>query len=172
MAERLQPGSPPIPVWKRRGDAGGEGFPEDAYRSSKHLPEPATCTGCGAFYHAGRWTWKSPGPGRAEPVVCPACARVRDAYPAGVLELSGGFLADHREEIDGLIKNVAETENAEHPLHRIMDIATGEDALLIRTTDVHLPRRIGEALKDAYDGEFEFHYEDDVQRIRAAWARS
>jgi hypothetical protein len=97
---------------------------------------------------------------------------VRDAYPAGVLELSGGFLADHREEIDGLIKNVAETENAEHPLHRIMDIATGEDALLIRTTDVHLPRRIGEALKDAYDGEFEFHYEDDVQRIRAAWARS
>jgi hypothetical protein len=172
MAERRQRGSAPTPVWRPRGDAEAEGFREDAYRSAKHLREPSTCTDCGVFYHAGRWTWTNPGAGKAEPVVCPACARIRDDYPAGELQLSGDFLGTHREEIDGLIKHLTEAENAEHPLNRIMDIVSTDRGLLIRTTDVHLPRRIGEALQDAYEGAFDFHYEDDAQRIRASWIRS
>jgi hypothetical protein len=104
-------------------------------------------------------------------VVCPACQRIRDDFPAGEIKLRGDFLALHREEIDGLIKNVSEAENAEHPLHRVMDMSEDEGVLLIRTTDVHLPRRIGEALKAAYEGEFEFQYEPDAQGIRAGWTR-
>lgn len=38
----------------------------------------------------------------------------------------------------------------EHPLSRIMGIERRPEGLVISTTDTHLPRRIGEALKHAY----------------------
>ncbi|MDF2781538.1 MAG: ATPase, partial [Geminicoccaceae bacterium] len=40
-----------------------------------------------------------------------------------------------------------------------MDIEERDGALVVRTTDIHLPRRIGEALHHAYRGELDFHYE-------------
>lgn len=173
MAERRQPGSYRSErVWRPYGDARSEGFQEDPYDVPERLPEPSTCEDCGACYHDGRWTWDIPGPGEANMVVCPACQRIRDDYAGGELELSGDFLAEHRDEIDGLIKNAEAAETAEHPLHRIMQIREQDDGhLLIRTTDIHLPRRIGEALNSAYEGEFDFQYLPGEQRIRASWSR-
>ena len=53
-----------------------------------------------------------------------------------------------------------------------MRIEEGPDAVFIRTTDIHLPRRIAEALHSAYKGELEFHYADQEYFLRATWTRA
>ena len=62
------------------------------------LPEIAACPECQASYRKGRWTWKS-APADAYSHRCPACERIADDYPAGVVELDGGFIAAHRDEL-------------------------------------------------------------------------
>jgi hypothetical protein len=42
---------------------------------------------------------------------------------------------------------------------------------VITTTDIHLPRRIGEALHRAYEGDLDFHYEEEAYSIRVTWRR-
>ena len=64
-----------------------------------------------------------------------------------------------------------ETERAEHPLHRIMAIDDKTDQVLITTTDIHLPRRIGQAVFDAYEGGFDFTYDEEGYFIRVSWSR-
>jgi NMD protein affecting ribosome stability and mRNA decay len=171
MAERMQAGAVRASTWKNRGDARTAGFRDDSYKQPRQLPEPSTCRGCGAFYHNGRWTWTAPGPGEAQPVTCPACQRIQDNFPGGELEIAGDFVGEHREEIDGLIANTAKLENAEHPLHRLMSITDTDGAVVVRTTDTHLARRIGEAMQSAYEGDFEFQYLADEKAIRASWWR-
>jgi hypothetical protein len=41
--------------------------------------------------------------------------------------------------------------------------------VVIATTDIHLPRRIGEALKRAYGGTLDMHFDDTAHFIRADW---
>jgi NMD protein affecting ribosome stability and mRNA decay len=103
--------------------------------------------------------------------MCPACQRVRDAYPAGYVTLSGRFLQDHHEEILNLARHEAQIETAEHPLHRIMQIEPHADGFLITTTDLHLARRIGEAVHRAYQGEMDFHYGEEGSILRVSWCR-
>lgn len=143
----------------------------DSYREREHFAEPTVCKGCHAVYHEGRWTWAKPSVG-AQQEVCPACRRIADDYPAGFLTLSGAFFDGHRTAIISLIENEANAESREHPLNRIMDMEDGEDGeLFVRTTDVHLPRRIGEALHGAFHGELSFQYLEDETAVRVSWQR-
>jgi hypothetical protein len=80
-------------------------------------------------------------------------------------------LVDHREELLGLAHNEEAKAKAEHPLSRIITIAEEDGTTLISTTDTHLPRRIGEALRHAYHGELNLHYNKDEEFIRVTWAR-
>ena len=41
----------------------------------------------------------------------------------------------------------------------------------MQTTDIHLPRRIGEALHHAHRGELDFHYDKEAYAIRVSWRR-
>ena len=77
----------------------------------------------------------------------------------------------HKQEILNLAKNIEEAEKAEHPLNRIMDIEELDDGLRITTTDIHLPRRIAEALNSAWNGELDMHYDEEGYFIRLAWRR-
>jgi hypothetical protein len=76
------------------------------------------------------------------------------------------------EEIIKLARHQEEVEKAEHPLHRIMSIEEREDHLVITTTDIHLSRRIGQALHSAYKGSLDIHYDEEGYFIRARWTRS
>lgn len=160
-------------VWKPRNDMRAAKFGTDPYQDDRRTPsEPTVCPDCGAVYQAGRWAWVSPAPEGANQEPCPACQRVRDRFPAGTITLEGGFLAEHRDEIFGLVQNQAEAERQEHPLNRIMEIdEAGPEAVTITTTDIHLPRRILEALHRAYEGDMEFTYGDDETSLRGRWAR-
>jgi hypothetical protein len=144
----------------------------DPYRTRAKLKGPVRCVDCGATYVRGVWRWQGlmpPAPGKA---VCPACQRVKDRYPAGEVTVSGSFLAAHRQEIEGLIRNTADNEAREHPLHRIMDITRRKGAIVVTTTDVHLPHRIGHALKDAWGGALATHYDDAGYHARVTWERN
>jgi hypothetical protein len=142
----------------------------DPYKTRLKLAEPTVCSQCGAVFHKGRWQWASR-PAGARERLCQACRRTNDRYPAGQLTLSGDFLERHRSELLNLARNQGEQEKAERPLHRIMAIEEGSDEVVIKTTDIHLPRRIGEALHSAYEGELDYRYNEETYFVRVTWRR-
>lgn len=147
---------------------------QDAYRLSRKFPEPTVCTECKAVYQGGRWRWQpaGEGPGKAaKQTVCPACRRVRDAYPAGTLTISGEFLRLHKADVMAALRAEEELERAEHPMNRVIDLEEGETRIVVTTTDIHLPRRIAEALYRAYEGELTVDYADDEESVRVTWKR-
>jgi hypothetical protein len=64
----------------------------DPYRSQSKPAEPAVCPTCGLVYHVGRWQ-RLPLPAKAHEHTCPACLRIRDDMPAGIVTLGGAFAA-------------------------------------------------------------------------------
>src|SRR5271167_2546040 len=66
---------------------------------------------------------RGPGGGHEEP--CPACRRINDRFPAGVVELRGAFGIQQKEEILRLARHQEEAEKSEHPLNRIIKIDEG-----------------------------------------------
>lgn len=143
----------------------------DPYKTRRKLSEPTVCPGCGAVFHQGRWQWMAHPPRDAEQVMCQACHRINDKYPAGTLTVRGAFVDQHKDEIVHLIRHQEELEKGEHPLHRIMDIDEQPGEITVTTTDIHLPRRIGEALHHAYQGALDFRYEEEAYFLRVAWTR-
>ncbi len=148
--------------------------PGDTYRLSKKFPERTVCPECRAMYQGGRWRWPAEderAPAGAKETLCPACRRIRDGYPAGRLTISGAFLALHRDDVMGVLRAEEQLETAEHPLNRIASLEEGSEAIVVTTTDIHLPRRIAEGLYRAYEGELALEYAEDEQSVQASWKR-
>lgn len=142
----------------------------DSYQDRAKLPEPTVCKECGAVFFEGRWTW-GVADDKAHVTVCPACQRIKDAFPAGFVEIRGEFFDSHREEVSNLISNLEAQEKGEHPLERIMAISPEKGHAMVTTTGIHLARRIGEALHHAYQGDLDFTYGDAEKSIRVSWSR-
>ncbi|HMW19530.1 MAG TPA: BCAM0308 family protein [Nitrosomonas sp.] len=142
----------------------------DTYQLKSKLAEPTVCSQCQAVYHQGRWQWLT-APASAHQGICPACHRIRDDYPAGYLTLQGVFYLEHREEIMHLVRNHEKHQCTEHPLKRIMKIEESVDLTLVTTTDIHLVRGMGEAIHHAYQGDLEFRYNPEENRLRVYWKR-
>ena len=164
-AKTIPPGFRPM-----RRDQLREEREHDSYKLQHKLPEPAVCPECGAFFHAGRWQWGEHPSGASE-VVCPACHRIRDRFPAGFVYVGGPYFIDHRDEFTSLIRHHEEKEKARHPLARIIDVEPADDGMLVTTTDIHLARDLGEALHHACQGDLEFHYNEDQKLLRVHWHR-
>jgi len=125
------------------------------------------CTGCGALYRAGRWSWRSPTGGESSGL-CDACRRLRDGDPAGVLRLAKGFKVD-RADLLRLARNIEARESAEHPIERLMDIEQVDGEFEITTTGLHLARCIASALKRRFHQHVGIEYTDEKGLIRLAW---
>jgi NMD protein affecting ribosome stability and mRNA decay len=143
---------------------------DDALQPRQKLPEPTVCSQCHAVYSSGRWTWKDV-PAQAHSVVCPACLRTQEDYPAGLIEMSGPFFEEHRQEMLNLVHNTEALEKKEHPLERIIKIHNEGPGTVVTTTGVHLARRIGEALHHAYQGDYELEYLEDERFVRVSFVR-
>jgi hypothetical protein len=156
----------------------------DPYRPDAKFPEPAVCPDCQASYHQGRWTWE-PAAGEATPHRCPACARIRDGLPAGLLSLSGAFMAGHCEEIMRLVNNTEARIRSERPLERLIAIDTGSvgsgaaevggltaSPLELSFTGTHITRAIGKAIEAAYGGRLEAPFSAQGAVLRCHWERN
>ena len=172
MTRRTQiptPDTPPGGVTRYR-DRIFDDLRHDPYQAKAKYKEPAACEDCGAMLKRGRWQWAT-APAGTPTTRCPACQRIRDKLPAGEITLGGAFLAAHRDELLHLVRHEGERERSEHALHRIMEIREERDRIVVTTTDIHLPRRIGRALKTAYQGELELSYGEDEYSVRVQWRR-
>ncbi len=143
----------------------------DPYKLRSKIPEPSVCPQCGVAYHEGRWQWPRVRFENPREELCPACRRANDDYPAGIVRLEGAFVRAHKDEILNLARNEEALEKGEHPLNRIMTVEDENGTLVVKTTDIHLPRRIGEAIRRAYEGELSFRYEDEACFLRVMWSR-
>lgn len=159
-----------VPSPRERHDRLLREWVHDTYKSKSKPHEPTVCRECGAVFSAGRWQWIAP-PEGAHEGMCPACHRIQDRVPAGILTLRGPFLREHRDEILNLVHNVEEREKAEHPLKRIMAVDEGDEETVITFTDPHLARGVGTALHHAYQGELDYHYLEEETLLRVHWDR-
>lgn len=151
---------------------------DDPRAQRAHLPEYTVCSECDAVVQEGLWTMDHGrkhlllSSGAAREVVCPACQQVHERLPEGVLTLRGDFLREHVVEIVHLIQNEAAEALADNPLERIIDIRTGEEELVVETTNEKLAQRIGRAIYRAYKGDLDYHWGDKNHLARVDWARS
>jgi NMD protein affecting ribosome stability and mRNA decay len=142
----------------------------DPYQRQQKLQEGTVCPQCGAVYHDGRWQWV-PRPQSPREELCPACRRLNDHFPAGIVTLRGAFVSEHKEEIIRLARHQEAAEKAEHPLNRIISIEEDAEGITITTTDIHLPRRIGETVERTFRGSLGIDFEEDGYFVRVTWSR-
>ncbi len=144
----------------------------DPYGSRAKPAQPTECQECGAIFVRGRWTWRKTSElavGRHE--WCPACRRIKERVPAGMLTLSGQFFHEHYEEILGLVTNIERHEKAEHPMRRIMTITRKGDGAVVTFTDPQLAHAVVDAIHNAYDGNMTCKYSTQEMFLRATWSR-
>ena len=140
------------------------------YRHREKWPEPTICEHCSALFEKGRWTWSQTDQ-EAYTTVCPACRRIAGNHPAGYVEIRGNFFNEHREELINLIMNVEAQQKAERPLERLMQVVDREGRTVVTTTGIHIARRIGDSLSNAYQGNLDIQYADGDKRVRVYWER-
>ena len=149
------------------------------HHSPRAAAEPAVCGSCGAVY-AGR-RWMSAGKAQESPkhknfrpskiTTCPACKLIKSAAPAGFLHLKGQFLAEHRAEIERLLKAEARRASDDNPLGKIMDWKQDGEELIVTTTTEHLAKRLGRALEKACSGEVRYDFSHENKLARVYWQR-
>lgn len=146
-------------------------FVHDSYKLPRKLPEGARCPDCRAVFRRGRWT-RGEGPRANAPAVrCPACRRVREHFPAGFVQLGGDFLQARHAELVAVMRRCEAQEASRHVLERIIAIQEVPRGLLVTTTGVHLARRIGDALYDAFKGRLRYRYNKADKLLRVYWSR-
>lgn len=149
----------------------------DVYMSDLGSKEVAVCTGCKALYWNKRWypdesisTGLSNDMVRTE-VLCPACHRIKDNNPAGIVTYSGSYLAEHQQEILNTIKNSEEKSRIKNPLARIMEIRQEGDSLTVNTTDDKLAQKLGRDIYKAHSGNLEYKWSREHNFVRVHWSR-
>jgi hypothetical protein len=122
-------------------------------------------------YRSGRWLASAVPPRGARAQRCPACRRQREGLAAGSVTLGGPFFAERRDEILRRVRSCETAERSRHALERIMKIEDGPGGTLVTTTGVHLARRIGNALRDAFKGQLVLRYGKGANVLRVSWRR-
>ena len=128
------------------------------------------CPRCEAVLHAGRWLWASAEPG-AVAIECPACHRIAQDLPDGIVTIAGRFAEAHDAEIRSLIGNVEENERREHALARTFGIVAATEGLVVKTTERRLAASLGRALERAYGGMLTRKEGDRSSPLRVRWQR-
>ncbi|MGB9824594.1 MAG: BCAM0308 family protein [Candidatus Hydrothermia bacterium] len=151
----------------------------DPYMNKDLYSDPTICPTCGLVYHSK--TWK-----KDEELLknlklhkdvsykdCPACRKIKDDYPLGILLIQGNILnqKERIEEALNLVKHEEEKEQMSNPLARIMKIENYGDRIEIKTTTEGLAIRLGKALNKAYQGELEMIFSEHEKFLRVIWKK-
>lgn len=149
----------------------------DPYLPKKGIREAAFCNSCGALYRSKRWSLdqetlkKAQAENRLNLVTCPACRRLADNNPAGVVTLTGDYLRWHRQDILNAIRQIEARSRTKNPLGRIMAIDEGRDSLTVTTTEDKLAQKLGRELFKAHRGELHYRWNHEEHFVRVSWSR-
>ncbi len=152
--------------------------------TDSYLPRGASrsvsvCEGCRAVYMNKRWytegnvnetaLLKNP---EAVKIVCPACSKIRDNFPGGIVTLTGDYVLPHKQDLMNLIRNEEERARGFNPLERVMSVReNGYGSIVISTTNEKLAQRLGRAIKKAFHGEVTYRWSHDNKLVRVDWVR-
>jgi NMD protein affecting ribosome stability and mRNA decay len=142
----------------------------DPYQAKGKYTDGTICRDCHAVFRRGRWMLGS-APETERLALCPACGRIRDELPAGYVTLEGTLTEADRQLLVRIARNEEARVKAEHPLERIMRVEDDGERVLVTTTDTHLPRRIGEAVKRSLKGKLNVKFGEDEYSVRVHWQR-
>jgi len=143
----------------------------DVYLPKRGLPEGAMCKGCGIVYHNKRWQTESVATGSGCQVLCPACQRMADHNPGGVVTLSGPYLASHKEEILNAIRQQEAKSREKNPIGRIMEIKDEAGRITVTTTEDKLAQKLGREVYRSQKGELHYQWSHDQHMVRVEWMR-
>jgi hypothetical protein len=149
----------------------------DPYAVRGAQPGPAVCKECHAIYEKKRWRFDEPAyeklisQKRTKAVICPACVKVHDRYPDGVLTLQWPGLPEHRRDVLGLLHKEAARAQEVNPLERIMKIEDDGKELRVFTTNTKLAQRMGREMERAFKGKTSYHWAHRDKLVRVYWER-
>jgi hypothetical protein len=149
-----------------------------------YLPKGASkritvCDGCHTVYKKKRWYADPHLYNEAVKIrdtavaVCPACLKIRDNFPGGIVTLKGDYVLPHKQELLNLIKNEEARARGVNPLERVMSVKeTGYGSMVISTTNEKLAQRIGREIRKAFHGKVTYQWSHDNKLARVDWARA
>jgi len=148
----------------------------DSYNPRKGPIAVGVCPECHAISRKKRWYLNETeyvSLARSGAVLrrCPACRKIADGFPSGVVTLRGTFLQTHRDEILAIVRNEERRARETNPLERIMEIRDGSEGVEILTTDEKLAQRIGREIRKAYHGAASYKWSEDANLLRVNWSR-
>jgi len=143
----------------------------DVYLPKRGLPEAAHCKMCGLIYHNKRWQTETVRGEISCEVLCPACQRTEDHNPAGVVTLSGPYLASHKTEILNAIKHEEAKSREKNPIARIMEIKEEDGHIIVTTTEDKLAQKLGREVFKSQKGELHYQWSHDQNLVRVEWMR-
>lgn len=150
---------------------------DDPYVPESGLKEPAVCRTCHAVYRHKRWQVEPEAVERLEQspdtqwVSCPACQKIAEHYPQGVVTLQGDYLWSHEAEIRNILTNEAERVLAKNPVARIMQMSKEDGRLVIETTEQKLAEQLGRTLNRAHQGDLQVVWSKSPRICRVSWER-
>jgi NMD protein affecting ribosome stability and mRNA decay len=150
---------------------------DDPYLSESGLKEPAICQGCKAIYRNKRWLLDPveakimQDDPKVQWVTCPACQKIAEHYPEGIVTLRGDYLWSHEEEIRNILSNEADRVMAKNPIARIMHMETSGESLVIETTEQKLAEHLGRTLNRAHSGDLQVAWSGSPRVCRVTWER-
>ncbi|MCS6897461.1 MAG: BCAM0308 family protein [Nitrospira sp.] len=148
---------------------------QDPYAMLKAPKGPVICRSCHAIYADKRWYLDRIEAGQlltsrsTRTLLCPACQKIRDDYPEGIVTLKWADLQKHEVEIRNLIANVEERALSVNPLERVMKITRVGEDLEVQTTSDRLAQRLGRELVKAYKGRATTRWAHQDVLARVTW---
>jgi hypothetical protein len=162
-------------IHKRRG---GDAVLKDPYLREINYKDPNICPSCKAVYHNKRWQldeeleYKIKLEDNYAKKMCPACRKINDNYPMGLVSISGNFIDQHKKEILSTVKGEEKRALEKNPLERIIKIEKeNQTQYSIKTTTDTLAQRIGKILYNSYKGKVEYKFSEDQKVLRVFWSR-
>ncbi len=146
---------------------------KDPYMDRSLYKDPTLCPSCGLIYHGKRW--------KMDPELiktlkekdkeiyskeCPACRKIKDKYPLGIVEIEGNFIEEKNEEIHARIKHIAAEEYNHNPLERIIEIQNSKGKIAILTTTEHLAEKIGKKIAKTFHKNIKISFSEQEKLVR------
>jgi NMD protein affecting ribosome stability and mRNA decay len=151
---------------QKRGELGGPYQRTEKYRSNTQCPK------CSLLFHDGVWKRGAMAHGQElQWKLCPACLQIRDGQVGGIVQFSGAFADNHRQELLNRIRNVEKQTQEERPLERIMSLKQGRDGITVSATTEHLVARIGKSVQRDFGGELDLKYAPEDKFALVHWHR-